>query len=224
MIASEFNLLPCSLLHEHEDTVLHRLDSLPTTYRKDLLHDPQVRYPFLYYLLFTHWPELLNGVAAGVTREEADYNAYYWFRRLSLVHQKKYGPNASIEQQAFQLLESSELSVGPEPLLALEEKVAREFANNEWEIAVAFGDFSIGEVKRQFGLILDESGDHFAGISPVAPSPWLGETLREGVPLALAIGTEKARSELIIAPVLVEIRRQLSHRISLFSGVEWTVD
>jgi len=41
---------------------------------------------------------------------------------------------------------------------------------------------------------------------------------------ALAIQTEKARSELIIAPILVEVRRILDRRISLFSGVDFTVD
>ena len=50
------------------------------------------------------------------------------------------------------------------------------------------------------------------------------ETLAETIPLALAIATEKARSEMIIAPVLLEARRQTDHRVSLFSGVDFTVD
>src|SRR5262249_14802321 len=95
---------------------------------------------------------------------------------------------------------------------------------NEKEIAVAFSDFSIAEVKKRFGLQLDESGDFFAATTPVAPGALLADTLREGIPLGLAIGTEKARSELIIAPILVEVRRQLGHAVSLFSGVEWNVD
>jgi hypothetical protein len=90
--------------------------------------------------------------------------------------------------------------------------------------AVSFSDFTIEETKQRFGLTLDEAGDYFANVAPVAISELLRETLRENVPLALAISTEKARSELIIAPVLVEVRRQLAHRISLFSGVDWTVD
>jgi hypothetical protein len=48
--------------------------------------------------------------------------------------------------------------------------------------------------------------------------------LAENVPLAVAISTEKARSELIIAPVLLEVRRQVQRRVSLFSGVDFTVD
>lgn len=42
--------------------------------------------------------------------------------------------------------------------------------------------------------------------------------------MATAINTEKVRSELIIAPVLVEVRRQTQNRISLFSGSAFDVD
>ena len=55
-------------------------------------------------------------------------------------------------------------------------------------------------------------------------SDLLRQTLQENVPLALDISTEKAHSEFIIAPVLLEVRRQLDHRISLFSGVEFNVN
>jgi hypothetical protein len=40
----------------------------------------------------------------------------------------------------------------------------------------------------------------------------------------LATGSEKARSELIISPVLMEVRQILQQRISFFSGEEFTVD
>lgn len=58
----------------------------------------------------------------------------------------------------------------------------------------------------------------------MAPSALLQETLRYNVPIASAMGTEKARSELIIAPVLLELKRVARPDISLFSGVELTVD
>jgi len=44
------------------------------------------------------------------------------------------------------------------------------------------------------------------------------------VPLAIAINTEKARSELIIANFLVELRKLFDHQVSLFSGIEFNVD
>jgi len=48
--------------------------------------------------------------------------------------------------------------------------------------------------------------------------------LQETLPLALAINTEKARSELLISPVLVELRKMFERKISLFSGVDFNVD
>jgi hypothetical protein len=43
--------------------------------------------------------------------------------------------------------------------------------------------------------------------------------LELGTAVALAINTEKARSEFIIAPVLLELRRLVGDRLGLFSGV-----
>ena len=51
----------------------------------------------------------------------------------------------------------------------------------------------------------------------------LRSVLDEYVPLAIVDRTEKARSELIIAPILVEVRRLTGRRISLFSGIEFNV-
>jgi hypothetical protein len=50
------------------------------------------------------------------------------------------------------------------------------------------------------------------------------ERMRGDIALALAINTEKARSEFIIAPVLSELRRLLGGSFGLFSGVEFDVD
>ena len=46
----------------------------------------------------------------------------------------------------------------------------------------------------------------------------------ENVPLAVAINTEKARSELIVTNILVEIRKRFDRKISFFSGLEFNVD
>jgi hypothetical protein len=89
---------------------------------------------------------------------------------------------------------------------------------------VAYSDFTIDDVKTRFHLRFDEDQDYFASAAPVTISPLLRDTLAESIPLALAINTEKARSELIIAPVLMEARRQAGRRTSLFSGVDFNVD
>lgn len=89
---------------------------------------------------------------------------------------------------------------------------------------MAYNNFTLDTLIQQFGLrVVSETGV-FAQAAPVAVSALLQETLAETVPIALDVSTEKARSELIISPVLVEARRQFGGRISLFSGVDFTVD
>src|SRR5262249_28462306 len=65
-----------------------------------------------------------------------------------------------------------------------------------WEDPVSYSDYTIDAVKQRFGLRLEEGRDLYASVPPVQISPLLRETLAENVPLALAISTEKARSEL----------------------------
>ncbi len=89
---------------------------------------------------------------------------------------------------------------------------------------MSYSDFSLEDIKERFNLHLHEKEDLYGSIPPVEISAMLRDTLAESVPLALAISTEKARSELIITPVLLEVRRQVKHPISLFSGVDFTVD
>lgn len=87
---------------------------------------------------------------------------------------------------------------------------------------MAYIDFTLAKVKQAFGLTLEEPLSLFAEVSAVAPSTLLTQTLAENTFLATAIGTEKARSELLIAPILVEVRRHLQNQASLFSGTEFT--
>jgi len=224
MIATDFKLISHAVLHEREDIVRRRLDSLPFSYRKCLLDEPEIRYAFLNFMLLTHWPELLRGEDADLAADELLYNRLYWFLRLSAQYRARHDGDGGFEQQATELIEWATREFGPAAVREVEAKVLAEIATNEKEIAVAFSDFSIAKVKKQFGVQLDEAGDFFAQVAPVPLSLLLRETLHDNIPLALAIGTEKARSEFIIAPVVAEVRRQLSNAISLFSGVEWDVD
>jgi hypothetical protein len=89
---------------------------------------------------------------------------------------------------------------------------------------VSYNSFSIDDIKERFRLRIAEAEEYFAEIPAVEVSDFLRRTLAENIPLAVAISTEKARSELIIAPVLLEVRRQVQRRVSLFSGVEFNVD
>jgi hypothetical protein len=89
---------------------------------------------------------------------------------------------------------------------------------------MSYSDFTLTQVKTQFGLQTEEKSGLFAAATPMEPSPLLRELLAYQVPLALAMNTEKSRSELIIAPILVEIKRHFEACSSLFSGVDFTVD
>jgi hypothetical protein len=89
---------------------------------------------------------------------------------------------------------------------------------------MAYSDFDLKKVRNDFGIQLDEQSNLFADVIPVQPSPTLVDTLAETAQLAIAINSEKARSELIITPVLLEVWRQAQAQISLFSGTEFTVD
>jgi hypothetical protein len=88
---------------------------------------------------------------------------------------------------------------------------------------MSYSEFTIEALKDRFGLSIREQNDLYARIAPVPVSPHLAETLRVNVPLALAISTEKARSEMIITPVLIEVWQQCQRQVSLFSGVDFNV-
>jgi hypothetical protein len=89
---------------------------------------------------------------------------------------------------------------------------------------MAYSDFTLQKLKKDFGLQVDEQRDLFVNVDPITGSDLLNHTLQETVQLAIAINTEKARSEMIITPVLLEVRRQAQGEVSLFSGTEFNVD
>ncbi|MEG4441310.1 hypothetical protein QUB47_03795 [Microcoleus sp. AT9_B5] len=87
-----------------------------------------------------------------------------------------------------------------------------------------YSQFSIEQIKATFGIAFSSKMGLFADIPEIVPSSFLQETLQFNLPLALEINSEKARSELIVAPILVEIKKLLPQRMSLFSGREFNVD
>lgn len=89
---------------------------------------------------------------------------------------------------------------------------------------MSYGEFTLSQLESEFDLFLRERVEIFQDIEPVKPSLLLKETLEENIPLALEIDTEKARSELMIAPILVELRKYFNRQISLFSGTDFSVE
>lgn len=89
---------------------------------------------------------------------------------------------------------------------------------------MSYSEFSLEQVVREFNLNYQEDERIFTGIELVEPSNWLRETLDFNLPLAIAIGSEKARSEMLIAPIIWEMKRRHGGAISIFSGREFNVD
>ena len=86
-----------------------------------------------------------------------------------------------------------------------------------------YSSFTLAKAKKEFGLTTAEGGRFLPPIDPIAPSSRLQEAL-EDLPWAIAVGSEKAKSEGIIYPILQEVRRILNNQVSLFSGRDFTVD
>jgi hypothetical protein len=87
-----------------------------------------------------------------------------------------------------------------------------------------YSKFTLSRAVEDFELTVREESNLFAAIDPVVPTPLLREILIENVPWAVAVGSEKARSEGIINPVLLEVKRQLDGQVGVFSGEEFNVD
>ncbi len=62
-------------------------------------------------------------------------------------------------------------------------------------------------IEANFDITIVDKVGIFANLPESQYSDFLGQTLQENISLALAINTEKARSELIVTPILVELRK-----------------
>jgi hypothetical protein len=86
-----------------------------------------------------------------------------------------------------------------------------------------YSSFTIGQVKQQFQVeVVTEV--FFRELPKLTPGEWLTNLLAISAPLAVTLGTEKVRSELIIAPLLFEFRELLDRKVSFFSGADFSVD
>lgn len=88
---------------------------------------------------------------------------------------------------------------------------------------MSYSNFTLSKVKADFGIVTNEAQDLFTETKAIAPSELLTLTLKDQLPLASAINTEKARSELLVMPILIEVRRLLRNQISVFSGSTFEV-
>lgn len=88
---------------------------------------------------------------------------------------------------------------------------------------MAFQQFTFPQVIADLGLT-HRDGDIFGGVEAEAVRPEFEAAIQHGLALASAIDTEKARSEFLIAPVLLELHLRHPEAFALFSGVELVAD
>jgi len=84
---------------------------------------------------------------------------------------------------------------------------------------MAYSDFKLRQVQKQFQLDIVEKLGLFSAIPEKPISDYFAVTLEENIPLAISINTEKARSELLVANVIVEVRKLFNRKISFFQAL-----
>lgn len=89
---------------------------------------------------------------------------------------------------------------------------------------MAYSEFTLRLLKDRFGITVSDAEDLFADVPLLPVSDFFHTLLKRHLPIVRGQGTEKARSEMIIAPLLVELREQAEHEIAVFSGVEMSAD
>ncbi len=89
---------------------------------------------------------------------------------------------------------------------------------------MSFQDFDLPKALQDFGLTLDTMRSLFEAIHPVPISSGLAQFWQNVLPLGLALITEKARSELLTAPMLAEVWHRSNRQVAVLSGVTLTVD
>ncbi len=89
---------------------------------------------------------------------------------------------------------------------------------------MSYSEWTLESVLPAFQLEAVDTVGLFSEIEAVDPTAHLVTALARKAPLAATIGTEKAKSEMIVADVLVELLEHFDRSISLFSGIDFNVD
>ncbi len=89
---------------------------------------------------------------------------------------------------------------------------------------MAYNKFTMAQLRKEYQLEDTAQAALFADAPPAQLSDWLRQTLAKQTDTALQSGSEKARSELLITPILVEVFEQSRNHANFFSGIEFNVD
>jgi hypothetical protein len=86
---------------------------------------------------------------------------------------------------------------------------------------MSYKKFTLEKLKSQFQIEIQKQ-PLFSEIETLKQSAWLVETL--ALAKIIAVSSEKAKSELIIMPILAEILKRNQEKVSLYSGILLNAD
>jgi hypothetical protein len=86
---------------------------------------------------------------------------------------------------------------------------------------MAYTDFTLETAEAELGVTA-HPGPLFVGLPPLPVPAWLQDLLARGMRLALV--SDKARSEFIVAPILLALRELSGERVAILSGQRLDVD
>ena len=89
---------------------------------------------------------------------------------------------------------------------------------------MAYHKIKMHTLKTRFGLQMTDQRGLFADAPPAQISDVLRLTIQRSSDLALEVGSEKARSEFIVAPILAEVRELLNQNVGLHSGKDFSIE
>jgi hypothetical protein len=86
---------------------------------------------------------------------------------------------------------------------------------------MAFSNTKLNDVLEKYNLIEDKQ-DIFPNLQAVFPSEWLLDMI--AMSNELPLNSEKAKSEFIVSPILLEVWKKNNKQFSIFSGVTLDVE
>lgn len=110
-------------LTKHRSTVLQNAEGGDLKIHIDL-NNEHYGNSFIDYLLFTHYPDLVN---PDVTSPKVLYNRYYFFGKFIRLYQAEHGRDVGLDQQAFQILETATIVFDWSVIEAIDTHLANEF-------------------------------------------------------------------------------------------------
>ncbi len=86
---------------------------------------------------------------------------------------------------------------------------------------MAYSEYTLLRIEEDFG-IKNQIESLFPDVEPILPSEWLLNSLQ--IAKELPVRSEKAKSELIIMPILVEMRTRNNKYFTIYSGDSLNID